>query len=96
MCSEAAFETTNSKETMERSASIQLQKGKYLWPQLSDTSKRRKEVFLTKASILSDNLKTFAFLLVLDVMVLGSTRNNASAFKTKLHKLNFVVFDFTQ
>ena len=61
-CSEAAFETTNGRETMVRSSNIRLQKGKYSWPELSDTSKRHKEIFLTKAPILSDNLKTFAFL----------------------------------
>ena len=73
-----------------------LQKGKYSWPQLSDTSKRHKQIFLTKTSNLSDNLRTFAFLRVWDVLVLGSIRSNAKAFRTKLHILNFVVFDFTQ
>ena len=57
--------------------------------------KTPQAIFFAKASILSDNLKTFAFLQVLDVVVLGSTRNNACAFRTKLHKLTFVVIDFS-
>ena len=81
---------------MERSARIHLVKRKVFMATIVGYVKTPQANFAYKGVYFVRQFENVCIPPCLDVMVLGSTRNNASASRTKLNKLNFVVFDFTQ